>query len=265
MVLNILNFKVEDTTTGKRNQSGRKNSSELTTNLLSSTCNNNLVDGTAVPGTPTAITGGGLLNKAYMGQSYIKIVRELGDVTINGSNLNQVYIPDRLRITRVGGICVTQNSLCYAWSSSSTNAPEDLVYNVVMPNVKEQDNGDYFDIDLPDMTLYPNLYLSLILIPNAWLKRTIINASLSICSIPGNLDYFCIDPSFSTGKMDPNIAHTINIQGYNTNQNILTRLGLAFEDRYMAYFSDRDYNDIIFYISSVFFDNNNINETNLII
>lgn len=222
MVLSIQNFKVKNLTTGNRLQSGRKTTAELNNNLLSSTYLNNLVNEVAVPGTPTAITGGGLVGKAYMGTGYIKIIRALGDLTENGSNgLNQVYIPDRMRITRVGGVCNTQNSLCYAWSDSPTNTLESLVFNVVMPNVKEQVDGDFFDIDLPDSTLYPSLYLSLILIPNAWLKRTIVDASLMICSIPNNLDYFCINPSFSTGKMDPNISHSINIQGYNSNQNIL--------------------------------------------
>ena len=265
MVLNIKNFKVENTTTGLRLQSGRKTTSQLNNNLLSSTYLNNLVNETAVQGTPTAITGGGLVGKAYMGQNYIKIVREIGNIISNPALNNQVYIPDRVRITRVGGVCNTQNSLCYAWSSSLTKTPEELEWNVLMPNVKEQSDGDYFDIDLPDSTLYPNLYISFILIPNAWLGRTIIDASLNICSIPNNLDYFCSNPSFSIGKMDPNIAHTINIQGFNQNQGILTRVGLSFEDRYMAYFSDRDYNDITIYVSSVFFDDENINETDLIV
>lgn len=256
MVLTIKNFKVLDTTTGKMAQSGRTQSSTLNIIKSQEAFYDNLVERTAIPGTPTAITGGGLQTIAHMGTTYLQINRSN---EIN-NNIDGVFIPDAIRFTKITGQTKAKLAIIYAFANSENVLPENLVYNVLFANTNEQSIGDFVDIPLPDTTFYPNLYLSLILINDAWTYRTVVDPTQKICSIPGDMDYFCINPSYS--NKDVNQSHTVNIQGKNSEISIKSRVVYAFEDWYMNK-TDRDYNDIVLSVSSVYIDSLNTNDSSL--
>lgn len=110
------------------------------------------------------------------------------------------------------------------------------------------------------MSFYPNLYLLIALIPNGWDNKTIIDSTNKICSLPNDSTYYSINPTYSS--TDTTSAHTINIKGYNSTIGTFSRVVVAFEDRSIAT-TDKDYNDVILSVSSVFFDEIKINDTNL--
>ena len=252
MTINIKNFKVTDLTSGKMEQSGRKTQEQLNVIKSQDKFKTSLVEQQAVPGTPTIISSGPLLNSAHMSTKYINISRE------NGKNsIDSVFIPTIIRIIKLSGYSAVANMICYAFANSPTQLSENLEWNVLFANFNEQTEGDYVDISLPDSTLYPKLYLGLILLNNAWLKKTIVNETQKICSIPSNLKFFCINPSYSNA--DVGLSHVINIQAYNTYIGYQNRLCVAFED-YYSNVTDRDYNDVVLSIQDRDFDENAIND-----
>jgi hypothetical protein len=256
MSLTIKNFKVINTTTGKIQQSGRRQLSYLETVVSSKTFLDNLVEKQLIPGTPSTISSGGLVGNAHMSSKYIKIDRD----TSNINQIDHLYIPTKLRVTKISGNSSAQNMICYGWSSSLSTVSTDITWNVLFSDFNSQDTGDYIDIDLPDQTYYPNLYLALILINDAWKSRTVVNETFKICSVPGNLDYFSIDPSKSNS--DISSSHAIIIQANNSIYGIKNRICIAFEDWYMAQ-TDKDYNDVVIALQDVSYDNNNINDTSI--
>lgn len=250
--ITIKNFKVIDLISGKIQQTGRRKLNYLETILSSKTFINDLVERNAIPGTPASITGGDLVDKAHMSTKYIEILNEYGS---NG--IDKIIIPTRIRFTKVSGTSSAKNMLCYGWASSLNTAVTDITWNVLFANFNEQTQGDYIDIDLPDRTGYPELFLALILINDAWSNKTIVNESLKICSVPGTLDYFCINPDNS--KVDIGDSHCVNIQGFNNIYGVQNRISVAFEDWYMEQ-TDNDYNDVVISIQDAFVDDNNVNE-----
>lgn len=255
MSITIKNFKVDNTTSGKMPQTGRRTLTYLETILSSGTFLNDLVERQAIPGTPATISAGNLVGKAHMSTKYIQVIRENGYLGID-----KVFCSTKLRITKISGTSSAANMICYAWSSDPNILPTALTWNVLFANFNQQTQGDYIDIDLPDSTFYPNLYLSLILINDAWKSRTIVDATQKICSVPGNLDYFCINPNYS--KADVGQSHCVNIQAYNVFDGLQDRVCVAFEDWYMAQ-TDRDYNDVVLAIQDAFLDTNNVNDTSI--
>lgn len=250
--ITIKNFKVTNLVTGKIQQTGRRKLNYLETILSSKTFINDLVERSAIPGTPASITGGDLVDKAHMSTKYIQILNEYGNNT-----LDTIIIPTRIRFTKVSGTSSAKNMLCYGWTSSLDTAVTDITWNVLFANFNEQTQGDYIDIDLPDRTGYPELFLALILINDAWSNKTIVNESLKICSVPGTLDYFCINPDNS--KVDEGDSHCVIIPGYSDIYGVKNRISIAFEDWYMTE-TDKDYNDVVISIQDAFVDDNNVNE-----
>jgi hypothetical protein len=258
MSLSIKNFKVLDTSTGKMAQNGRRSLGHLETMVASKTFLDNLQEKRLVYGTPKTIKKGNLVTTAHMSTQYIKINR--GEQ--HGTNDNDVLnVMTRLRLTKLTGTSDATNMLCYAWANSLSTASTNLSWNVAFANFNEQTQGDYLDIDLPNNTSYPNLYLALLIINGAWDTKTIENQELKICSIPGNnLVYFSITPSQSSS--DTNYSHCIVIKAYNSRIGLQNRVCLAFEDWHMN-FSDRDYNDVVISLQDACLDDNNINDTSI--
>ena len=255
MTITIKNFKVLDTTSGKMQQSGRKTSTQLTTITSQNKFISELVERQAIPGTPSTISSGPFVGSAHMASKYIKISREVGN-----NEIDAVFIPTIMRIIKLTGTSSAANMVCYAFANSLNQLPTALEWNVLFANFNQQEVGDYVDIPLPDSTFYPNLYLAIILINDAWVQRTIVDASQKICSVPNNLDYYCINPAYSNA--DVNESHSVNIQAYNSRIGYQNRICLAYEDWTMSE-TDRDYNDIVISIVNRDFDDNEINDTSI--
>lgn len=258
MSLSIKNFKVLDLDTGKIQQDGRRTLNHLETIVASKTFLDNLQERRLVYGTPKTIKKGNLVTKAHMSTQYIKINRGEQHRANSDDVLN---VMTRLRLTKLTGTSAAKNMLCYAWTNSINTTSTNLIWNVAFANFNEQNQGDYLNIDLPENTNYPNLYLALMIINGAWDQKTIVNQEQKICSIPGNdLVYFSITPSQSIS--DTNYSHCIVIKAYSSHIGLQNRVCLAFEDWHMN-FSDRDYNDVVISLQDAFLDDNNINDNSI--
>ena len=266
MSVTIKNFKVLNTSTSGDNAgvmaiTGRKTSSEL--NNISSQYNlkNNLTDLTTVTGTPSSISNSSFNNIAHMGSNYIKISTD-GMDNPNNENIN---VFQKIRIIFYFGTSSSQNMICYGWANSSTQTVTN--YNVLFANCNAQTYGDYVDIDLPDRTFYPNLYLVLILVNDIWPTRIIENSNQKICSVDiSNWDYFSLNPTKSNTSnyngTDSSTNHTIIVKGKDHINNKNIRICVAFEDWYMDK-TDKDYYDVGLIITDTLNDELNINDTNL--
>ena len=256
MSITIKQFKVTDTLTGKVKQSGRRTSSYLETIVSMKTFSNNLAERNIVQGTPSTITKEGLSNNAHMSTKYIKIDR----LNIDNNITDHLYVSTKLRITKISGQSSAQNMICYGWVSSLTTTSTNVTWNVLFANFNSHTDGDYIDVELPNSTHYPNLYLALILINDAWRNKTITNETLKICSIQSNLDYFSIDPDKSNADISD--SHMIIIQASNSKYGLHNRICIAFEDWYMNK-CDKDYNDVVISLQDAQLDQNNINDVSL--
>lgn len=247
--LNIKNFSTLSTTTGKIQISGQTN--DLTQITSQNEIINNISDGVTIPGTPSSITGGPLLNIGYMGNTPIRIIKD----NIINTNESIVYIPDGIiRITFLGGSTSNALSLLYGFTNSIFDV--DIEYNVVIANSNSQTVGDYFDIFIPDISAYPTLYIVFYVLNGAWDTRTIVSGN--ICSIDtyNSLNY-CIDPSQSLS--DPGNSHFIFVNGVNTHYGITPRISVSVDDELMAT-SNKDYNNLKFSVSSRFLNESEIND-----
>lgn len=250
MSLTIQQFKVTNTTTGHTSQSGRRTSTQLATVLATKSISDGLADQTQVPGTPDAITSGALQTTAHMSSTYIELTRTNGD---NGPD--KLLAMTKLRVTFVGGTSSADNMILYAFAPLATTTPVNLMWRVLIANCSQQTAGDYFDIELSEPG---NKYLTLLLINDAWSSRTIVNESLKLCSVPGNLTYYCLNQTYSSE--DVGDAHAICMQGYSSTCGAQTRVCVAFEDWTMAT-TDKDYNDVVLSIQDVFLDDVMENDT----
>lgn len=244
-------FKVENLNTGRILQTGRKTIEFLNKINSHKIFYNNLIERRTIEGTPDSIDNRPILkSNSHLGKNFIKINNDKS-VRTNDA----VYIPDRMRITLIGGSTAGRNTILYCWLDKN-ELPPNIKWRVLFANCRAQTRGDFIDIDLPDKI---NYYLGLAIINNGWLEKTIINSTEKLCSLKklDSLDYYCINPTYSRG--DVNKSHSINIQSYSTVEELNARLLVTFEDWKFDY-SDRDYNDVILSISSVYLDENEIND-----
>jgi hypothetical protein len=256
MSLNIKNFKVLNTTNGLMPITGRNTNMD---NILSQiNLKNNVTEGIAIPGTPSTISSGGLSTTAHMNSSFIKINR-FGELETN-DNIN---VFNKLRILYYFGDTSAQNTICYGWANNSNQDITTIEFNVLFANCNAQTEGDYVDIDLPDDTFYPNLYLVLVLFNDIWTNRIIENETNKICSIYSNQDYFCIHPDKSNTSdypgNDTNQSHCIVTRGFNSIEGKNVRVVVGFEDHYID-ITDKDYNDVVLVITDPLNDELNVND-----
>lgn len=252
MSINIKHFKVINNTNGKVKISGRNNNTKI--NLIKSHNQylNNISEGQEVTGMPSNISKTGLQGLSHLGNN-IQIIKHR--FTINN---NSLYIPDRLRISYISGTTAGNNSIIYAWSNKENINYTELDWNVLFANCNAQSHGDYWDIDLPDDTHYPNLYLNIIMLLNSWSEKK-LQIKDNIFNFKNTIHKRIYHNNYLYSYIDNNTSHSINLQGTNTKDNINTRIIIGFEDWPLPN-SDLDYNDIILSISSVFFDETNLND-----
>ena len=243
--MSYIYFNVTNTTSGNIQQTGRKTSSELTNILSQSAIINDLVSGTTVPGTPYQITGGPLYGIGQMGIQYISLIKTYQQ----NFSLNSLYVPDEfVRLTFLGGTTSSTDAIIYAFANSTSQTFSSLTFNMAIANTNSQVTGDYFDIQLPDPTAYPNIYLVLALINGAWTTRTIVSGNQ--CSIQigavGTATY-CINPAQSL--QDVGLAHFILVNGYNSVFGLNSNIAIGIEDDPIAS-SNRDYANVKLAVSS---------------
>jgi hypothetical protein len=142
------------------------------------------------------ITDASLNEHAHLSRSYIKVIREY---TQDISSADEVFIPDGImRLTFLSANADTNSSLLYAFSAFPETTIDNLQWNVAIANTKAQTEGDYFDIQLPDATYYPSLYVCFLIVKDAWALREIVDPSKNICKI-NNISrvHYCIHPQKS--------------------------------------------------------------------
>lgn len=247
MPLTVKNFTVLNTSTGKMAITGNLVYNYVSINNMTG----NLINLVAVQGMPTSLDRPGFSDVAHRGLNLIKISNNF--VT----NSDEIYAVRFVRIKLVYINCSYKNSILYSFASSETTAVNNLTFNVLFANCHAQSLGDYWDIELPDNTLYPNLFLVLLLVTDGWTRN--VTYSGSVYTITPTM-YFGIKSSFSS--TDTSSPHTINIKGYNGSNGIVNRIILAFEDLSSAN-TDWDYNDVILSVSGHFSDENLNNDTSI--
>lgn len=252
--LNIRKFTVADTTTGTIAQSGRESGTQY---LSQSTLLNDLSSNKAVVNkTLQTITDASLNEHAHLSRSYIRVIR---DYKQDISGADEVFIPDGImRLTFLSENATYNSALLYAFSPYSTKVVPDLEWNVAIANTKAQTAGDYFDIQLPDATYYPSLYVCFLIVKDAWVLREIVDANQKICRI-SNVSRFHYFVNPQKCVYDHNRAHFIACNGLDTTTGIKTRITFGVEDDRHGYYCSCDYNDLIFSISSRTY----LNENNL--
>jgi hypothetical protein len=260
--LNVADFKVRNISTGQMYQNGRTSLSQQNIIQSYNQLNSKLGEGVLIQGTPNSLPSTPDFNSiSKLTTNYIQILRDLG--TRSGVN-DQVFIPDMIRVKICAGTCDDKNMILYAFSNNNQTSSTALRWFVLFANTNAETFCNYVDIPLPDMTLYPSLYMSFILVNGGFAKATISDPYLHIFRMPSsstssNYSYYSINPSKSNA--DVNIKHMISSNGYNSTTGYMTRVNICFEDLPIGNNkSDRDYNDVVLSVSSVFFDENNIND-----
>ena len=254
MSFSIKNFTVLNTTTGVMPITGRYTSSQINNILSHTTLINGVTEQQTVPGMPTTISSSSsMYNKAHICTGYIKLI----DSYLKNTSGDAIFVPDGiLRICYLGGTTSAKNSVIYGFAPATSTAIANITWDVLIAVNTTQTLGDYWDIILPDRTFYPNLYLAIIVLNDSWSSRTIVSGTT--CNITNTTPNFCIDSSKSV--TDTNTAHFINLQGYNSNYGVLTRLVIGIEDWYSS-LTDNDFNDILLAVSSKFYSELQINDT----
>lgn len=195
----------------------------------------------------TTITDASLNSHAHFSRSYIKIIR---DYTQDISSADEVFIPDGImRITFLSERAIYNSSLLYAFTPYSTTTINSLQWNVAIANSKAQTAGDYFDIPLPDPTYYPSLYVSFLIIKDAWVLKKIIDPVQKICKISNvSRFHYCINPQFCF--YDRNRKHFVCSNGLDRTTGIKTRITMGVEADRHGFYCNCDFNDIVFSLSS---------------
>ena len=255
--LNIRNFTVSDKTTGHIAQSGRDPTIYLSQSTLSSDLSSNKA--VVNKGLQTIIDAS-LNAHAHLSRSYIKVIREY---TQDISGADEVFIPDGImRLTFLSANATTNSSLLYAFSAFPGTTIDNLQWNVAIANTKAQTDGDYFDIQLPDPTYYPSLYVCFLIVKDAWALRKIIDANQNICKISNvSRFHYCIHPQKC--YYDKERPHYICSTGLDTTTSIKTRITFGVEDERHGYYCGCNYNRIIFSLSSRTYLNENVLLDNL--
>jgi hypothetical protein len=254
--LTIKSFTVLDTDSGKMQLTGQSTSTQINNILSQEMIIDNTTEQTAVDGTPDAISSGNLVGNAHMCTSYIKIV---SDYQVSSAETSIYAVDNFIRLTYLGGTTSASNSLLYGFAATSSTAITDITWTVAIAKNTSQTAGDYLDIEFPDRTHYPNLYIAFILVNAAWDNRTIVSGNL--CSIT-NVDYenYCINSSKSLYDVDE--SHFIISCGINTTFGIFSRITFGCEDWEMST-TDRDYNDLKFSIASKAISESLTNDTSI--
>ena len=249
--LNIRNFTVSNTTTGTMAQSGRDSTVYLTqATLISDLSSGKPVVNKALQ----AITDASLNEHAHLSRSYIKVIREY---TQDISSADEVFIPDGImRLTFISANAATNSSLLYAFSAFPGTTIDNLQWNVAIANTKAQTAGDYFDIQLPDSTYYPSLYVCFLIVKDAWVLREIVDAGQNICKI-SNISrfHYCIHPQKC--YYDKGRSHYVVCNGLDDTTGIKTRITFSVEDDRHGFYCDGNCNDLIFSLSSRTYLNEN--------
>lgn len=256
MSLTIKKFVVLDTSNGQMATTGRSTSTQISNILSQATLRDGVTEHVAVPGTPTTISSGSLFGNAHMGSSYVQLIRDLSQ----NVSIDSVFVPELLRLTFISGTCLFRNTILYGFAPSSSTSLTSITFTVLFANGNAQTVGDYFDIQLPDSTSYPNIYLVLVILPNAWPLATVVDLTNKLYSFSGSESRYTTNPS--QNSPDSGTAHTIQIQGRSSYNGFQTRVVVAFEDRRM-YKSDKDYNDVMISICSRYMDDLQTNDTNI--
>src|SRR3989338_9649 len=163
MVFTINNFNV-NSNTGYINPTGTYTSTQINNILSHATLIDGETEQLAIPGTPFTISAGSLYHKAHMCSSYIKITNEYCH-----HNEDSVIVLDNfVRIAFIGGVTSAQLSLIYGFANSNTTPISDISWNVLIAHGNSQTKGDYWDIQMPESTYYPECYLAFILLNDAW-------------------------------------------------------------------------------------------------
>ena len=253
-LLNIRNFVVSNTTTGSMSQSGRDPSNSFflsQTTLLNDLSKNKAV----VNKTLQTITDVSLNDHAHFSRSYIRIIREYTQDIITS---DEVFIPDGImRVTFLSQYATYGSTLLYAFSAYQDKSITDLQWNVVIANTKSQVSGNYFDIQLPDSTYYPSLYVCFIIVKDAWHMRQIVSGNTCRISSVSRFHY-CVHPQKCA--YDNNRPHFMVCNGLDTTTGIKTRITFGVEDDRHGYYCNCDYADLIFSLSSRTYLNENILE-----
>jgi hypothetical protein len=257
--MSYIYFTVTNTTTGNMQQSSRKTSSELTNIVSQSRIITDLISGTTVPGTPVQITGGPLYGIGQMGFQYIELIKAFQKNT----SLNSLFVPDNfVRLTFLGGTTSSTDSVIYAFANSTSQTFASLTFNMAIANTNSQVTGDFFDIQLPDPTAYPNIYLVLALINGAWTTRTIVSGNQCSIQIGAvGTETYCINPTQSL--QDVGLAHFILVNGYNSTLGIHSNIAIGIEDDPIAS-SNRDYANVKLAVSSRMINDSLTNDTELL-
>lgn len=262
MSINIKPIIVNDLTTGEIIVNGKLPQSYI--NLIASSTlavNNSLVENQYVNGTPSSIVSQvgnpsyNLAGNAHMGVYNVLLSTNI----IKNISQEEVYIPEKIvRIVKIGGLASWNNTLLYSINPKQTTDPTTVRLNILFPNVNAQENGDYLDITISTNWAYN--YFSILIIPNGYINKIVLDISRKQITFPSDSEYYCLNPDYSTIYLDKGTSHTINIRGYNNISGILPHLVICIED--WAYVqSDKDYNDVILLISSPSIINSNINDT----
>ena len=257
--MSYIYFNVTNTTTGNMQQSGRKTNSQLTNIVSQSRIITDLVSGTTVPGTPVTITSGPLYGIGQMGFQYIELIKSFQKNT----SLNSLFVPDNImRLTFLGGTTSSTDSIIYAFANSTSQTFANLTFNMAIANTNSQVTGDFFDIQLPDPTSYPNIFLVLALINGAWTTRTIISGNQCRIEIGavGTATY-CINPAQSL--QDNGLKHFILVNGYNSILGIHSNIAIGIEDDPIAS-SNRDYANVKIAVSSRMTNDSLTNDSELL-
>ena len=257
--MSYIYFTVTNTTSGNMQQSGRQTNSELTNIVSQSRIITDLVSGTTVPGTPYEITSGPLYGIGQMGFQYIQLIKTFEKNT----SLNSIFVPDNiLRLTFLGGTTSSTDSIIYAFANSTSQTFASLTFNMAMANTNSQVTGDFFDIQMPDSTSYPNIYLVLALINGAWTTRTIVSGNQCRVQIGavGTATY-CINPTQSL--QDVGLKHFILVSGYNSTLGIHSNIAIGIEDDPIAS-SNRDYANVKLAVSSRIINDSLTNDSELL-
>jgi hypothetical protein len=155
---------------------------------------------------------------------------------------------DFVRLTFLGGTTSSTDTIIYAFANSTSQTFASLSFNMAIANTNSQISGDYFDLQLPDPTAYPNIFLVLALINGAWTTRTIVSGNQCRVQIgaSGTATY-CISPTQSL--QDVGIKHFILVSGYNSVYGLNSNIAIGIEDDPIAS-SNRDYANVKLAVSS---------------
>jgi hypothetical protein len=194
-----------------------------------------------------------------MGFQYIQLIKTFQ----KNVQLNSIFVPDNIiRLTFLGGTTSSTDSIIYAFANSTSQTFSSLIFYMAIANTNSQVTGDFFDLQLPDPTSFPNIYLVLALINGAWTTRTIVSGNQCRIEIGAvATSTYCINPTQSL--QDIGLKHFILVCGYNSTLGINSNIAISIEDDPIAS-SNRDYANVKLAVSSKMINDGLTNDTELL-